>query len=210
MKQTTTTERGESLLPAILESWSTEVSRAGMLNIHGFVLREGTAFQSGRLNADEHEVVTAAIAGMRFETGSCFTNAQRVLENDPTGRLIYVEGYHLTGQSPTLHAWLAIGDRVVDPTAMPPKALVQRALASKRRPRSRTTFGVFPKTQEYYGVRFDRGFVGTTIQENMVAAMRRGDGGYATTMLDDWAEGHRIVKQGAAGWRHVPTGGKKP
>lgn len=200
-------ERG---LPDVLQSYSTELVRAGMLDLHGFVFREGKPFLSGRLTDDERAVADSALTGRRFTMGLCFRNAQRILEDDASGRLVYVEGFVLVGLAPTHHAWLAIGERVIDPTSMPTFEAIERALAAKRRPRARAVRGVLPRGQQYYGVRFDRGYVQRTIQARQLAAMRKGTNEYNTTMLDDWEHGHEIVRKGATGWRYVAQGGQQP
>jgi hypothetical protein len=180
-----------------------EVQGAGRMKVgllDAFVLREGTIFQSARLTEDERAVVKAAIAGRRFTLGLCFENAQRILETDATDRLVYCEGFIGT----TLHAWLTIGERVIDPTALPSSATIKRAWAAKRRARARMILGEFDEEREYHGVRFDRAFVLGTIRERMFAAMSRGERTHNVSMIDDWQAGYPIARGLVTGWRYTP------
>jgi hypothetical protein len=116
-------------LPEILASFAKESTRVA------FLLEAGATFASKRLTEEERANVDAAVGANPSRAQLSFENAGRVLQGDATGRLDYVQGVCSDGVRLRAHAWIAIGDKVVEPDA----------------------------EAEYYGIRIGRADVGGRI-----------------------------------------------
>jgi hypothetical protein len=188
------------LLPALLAELS---ASNGKLDIHGFVLREGVAFASDALTDEERDLVNAATGRRTFRVGDCFANARSILDADTSGRLVYVVGYVLDDLAGVIHhGWLALGDKVIDPTLGGGRVIA----STGRRPPAGRVYGEFPSSREYYGVRFDRAYVAETLTRRIREVKSPRDG-ISCTFLDDWEEGYPVVMKGVTGWRHVAKKG---
>src|SRR4051812_22995620 len=89
---------------------------AGM---HDFIVKHGHLSPSRALAAGELATVKAAWKGaagrdLDLPKQECFMNAQRLVQNDRSKRLVYVEGLVLR-IIPIHHAWVEINGKVVDP-----------------------------------------------------------------------------------------------
>lgn len=81
------------------------------------VLQKGTLFRSQELTPEELQVVLAAGHRKSFQFRACFENAWRLVSADPTGQLVYCEGFATSRIGLTVHhAWAALNGKVVDPT----------------------------------------------------------------------------------------------
>jgi hypothetical protein len=157
-------------LPEILAAYSAGGFHSA--DLPGFVLREGLAFASAPLTEDERAIVAAAIGHKTFQAQLCFENAQRMLIGDITGRLVYAEGYVFSdGIGPTLHAWVGIGGKAVDPTLT-----------------------LTDPEAEYYGVRIRRPYVLAMVDERGCAGSLLDDWEYERPIVQQGVQGWRYVE----------------
>jgi len=138
-----------------------------------YIAEEGTTHASAPLTDDELEIVLDAVdaSGKRFMQKQCFSNGQLLALYDPTGHLVYTEGYAVGRTIPMLHGWVTINGKVVDLTW---RTKVKRGHG--RLPDR--IFGTLPDGWEYHGV----GFQNDWLRERIV---RRGE---VWSVIDDWKE----------------------
>jgi hypothetical protein len=98
-------------LPEILAS----LAKKDSLRV-AFVFETGAAFASTPLTEEERAIVAAVVGANPSRAQLSFENAEGVLQADATGTLDYVEGYVCSdGVGLKSHAWIAIGNKVVEP-----------------------------------------------------------------------------------------------
>lgn len=83
--------------------------------LEDYVLNKGRPYVFRELDASEREIVRRAKRQDSFPEGFCYANAQRLVLNDRSNKLVYVEGY-AQGLIPFPHAWAVLGDVVIDLT----------------------------------------------------------------------------------------------
>lgn len=125
-----------------------------------FVKHEGRAFKRARLTDEEQAIVVRAIGRKRFRMRECFYNAQRIVQDDESEQIVYVEGYRASVPY-GLHAWAAINGKVIDVTVLPEDAdivtdtpLLRRVTTAAIKPLHH--MGLFPAGEGYRGVAFSR------------------------------------------------------
>jgi hypothetical protein len=139
-----------------------------------YVVEAGTNHASEPLTADELEIVLAAVDATRkrFQIKQCFSNGQLLALFDPSGELVYTEGYAVGRSIPMLHGWVTINGKVIDLTWR------TKTKRSKGRLRDRI-FGVLPDGWQYHGVGFQNDFLRERV-------LRRE--GEVWSVIDDWKE----------------------
>jgi hypothetical protein len=151
------------------------------------VLELGRPHASRALTAAEAAVVNEAIdtcllIGGPFEPNQCFTNSQRLVLEDHSGQLAYVEGYASIMGIVVHHGWAAIGGKVIDVT-IPGEEPADFGEAEPGR-----ILGEFDN-RAYLGVPF------VTLYVAQRAEVTGGPG----TLIDDWEHGWPLLQNGGAG-----------
>lgn len=157
-------------------------------SFEGFILAHGRPYHSQKLTKDERRVVDAAIRERRsfhprFAAQQCFGNAQSLLGNDETKRLVYVEGFAWTHVlRPVLHGWVTIKGKVIDVT-VPPTSRREAKL-----PEPLHVLGEF-SGRSYFGVPFLRSYV----------QRRREVTGSWGSLLEDEQDDYPLLRNSPAG-----------
>ena len=157
-------------------------------SIEDYVVKNGTLFTSAPLTSTELEIVYHAAGTGKFPIRQCFANSQKLLLNDYSDKLVYVEGY-ASAIIPVHHAWIAINNKVVDLTMRVYEVIngkIERKinLHNHRRFKDRVV-GILPAGREYLGVPFGK--------EAVIDSMRKTK--MYQSLIDNWQE-HRPLLRG--------------
>lgn len=147
--------------------------------VEDYIAKNGTAFSSAELTDEEFEIVSQAAGTAKYPIKQCFGNSQRLVVNDTTGKLIYIEGF-VSRIIPIHHGWVAINGKVIDLTIRHESCL---KLHRYKRFKDRV-LGVLPKAQEYIGVAFSK--------EAILESMRTT--GMYQSLIDNWQEHWPLLK----------------
>lgn len=161
-------------LPPNLHYYSTE----------DFVLDRGADFKSSALTPEEYTILCNAVdhaGGLKIvsQPRMCFTNAQRVVLRDSTGKLAYAEGFAVgSSQYPVHHGWITLNSKVIDLTWKQPRKAHGRRFAW-------SVLGTIPEEWAYLGVTFSNGTVMQQVES----------WGHYQTFIDNWMESWPLFQQ---------------
>lgn len=89
----------------------------GFLTVGEYTLQNGAPSRLSPLTPEEEEILRVAKGSLPFPKKQCFQNAQRLVLNDPSGTLLYNEGYALSTMGiPMHHGWVTLQGKVVEVT----------------------------------------------------------------------------------------------
>lgn len=149
-----------------------------------YVLTVGSPqIRSVELTDHETEAVLSAASGLGIlRAKECFYNAQRLVMNDQSGLLKYVEGYgHGAAIIPMHHAWVTINGKVIDFTWRRDKPKGEDIETMLSNETGTPVLGVVPSGWAYIGREFSR--------DKIVERIVSDPDGMVMAFLDDWKAG---------------------
>ena len=182
-----------------IRSYLREASRgAGKGSLIHYLLKNGHLFPNEPLT-DEEQALFQDMDFGQFKLRECYYNAQTLLLNlDDSGPVKYAEGMASNAsQIPTLHAWLSVNGKVVDPTwgrfRMAPEGLLQVV-------RLNHIMGTLPAGWEYWGVELPSADVAAAMVAHKASISLLDDYECGWPLLTGsqrhprWVAGHRVKR----------------
>lgn len=155
--------------------------------VEDYVVSNGQLFNSVALTPEELHIIYTACDNNKFPIKECFANSQKIVSNDMSGKLVYVEGY-ASGIIPVHHGWVGINGKVIDLTMRVYEIVggnIERKVKThKHRRWPDRVLGVLPRGREYIGVSFTR----EQVLANMVATKMY------QSLIDNWQAGWPLLK----------------